>query len=530
MSRAPAVPRRPFWRSVEERGVVLVGVPAGIVLMAAIVTISVEAPRSSWLSRVYGATGLFAGNYLPVQGQPDSPTPLMAALGVAALALTFVAALTAVFASTSRARQRYRARRSGTRLVVVGSGVPAAELVRRHLPAGPGELLLVTATERTPAAVASRGRADVQVADLDALSDEVVAGLCERGGQIVVAGEDDAATLELARRLSLGNRAEAPVVAVIARAALVDELRPAEIDAQLVEGLLVTCPAENTAGRVAQELERLLRADPALLAAGSGTVVVDGDAGELTETVQRWVCRLSWARSFLLDEHARPVPRVRPLLDVDGDGNGWPDATFRVVVGADAADVAARALRAVRRGMQDPRRMITVTSASLLPAAQRELVAVVDPRATAWDPDLVFESTAVRWGRMFHSVYSLAFASKEAWSPAGRAGQSSVAAGRFLPRNLADHGFVLVRVDGRPAAPSFTHDEVTSLAAAEHEDWLRRTYREGDGPPQRVPREGSEFDQPWSDLTDAQQERNRTLVRGAAAALPAVLGYEVRRR
>jgi len=523
--------KRGFWRSVEERGVLVVGVPAALVFTAALVRITAEAPRSSWLSRVFGAAGLFAGNYLPVEGQQSPPSRTMSLLGVLALGLTFVAAVTAVLATTARARERFRARTAGTALVVLGNGTAAAEMIRRAPHPEVRSVLLVTDSERSTAAVAARGRAAVLVTDLDALGDEVVASLRNRGGRIVVAADDDAVTLDLAHQLTSVAVTSCPLVAVLGHAALVDELRPPEIAGGSVDTFGVTSPAENTAGKVCHELDRLWSEDAELTAAGHGTVLVDGDGSELTRTVRLWVRRLGWARSFIRGEHGEPVARLHPE-PTEGPGAAEGRVTFHVVVGEDGAEVAARALRLMRREGVDGRRMVVVTSPSLLPTARRGRMVLVDPRATAWDPDLVFEDTATRWGRLFHSVYGVAYGNVTPWTTvaAERRGQSSVAAGLFLPVNLARHGFHLVRVDGQPVEPDFTPEEVTSLAAAEHEDWLRRTWLDGDGVSHPVAEEDNEYCMPWPDLTAEQRAKNRNLLLGAAAALPALLGYEVRRR
>lgn len=483
MARLLTRRRWAFWRSVEERGVLLVGGPALLVYMIAVARITAEAPRSSWTSRLYSAASLFAGNYLPAEGMASPPSRVMALLGLLTLGLTFVAALTAVFATTARARARYRARTAGTALVVLGSGTAAAaEMIRRSPHTDPGAALLVTDGDRSTAAVAARGRASVLVTDLDALDDELVASLRSRGGRVVVATDDDAVTLDLAHRLASADGPSCPLVAVLRHAGLVDELRPAEIAGDSVDTFQVTCPAENTAGKVCQELDRLWADDDELTAVGRGTVVVDGDGSELAETVRLWVRRLSWARSF-----------------IRGEG-------------------------------LDGRRMVVVTSPGLLPTSHRSRVALVDPRATAWDPDLVFEDTATRWGRLFHSVYGVAYGNVTPWVSVAtdRSGQSSVAAGRFLPSNLAQHGFHLVKVDGQPAPPDFTEDEITALAATEHEDWLKRKWLDGDVE-RPVAGQGNAYRKAWSELTIEQRVKNRNLVLGAAAALPALLGYEVRR-
>jgi hypothetical protein len=348
---------------------------------------------------------------------------------------------------------------------------------------------------------------------------------------MIVAADDDAVTLDLAHRLSSVSAPSRPLVAVLGHAGLVDELRPPEIAGGSVETFGVTCPAENTAGKVCQELDRLWTEDDELTAAGRGTVVVDGDDSELTRTVRLWVERLSWARSFIRGEEGQPVALLDPE-PVDGDCSGRAPVTFHVVVGQNGAEVAARALRLMRREGLDAARMVVVTSPNLLPTARRGRMVLVDPRATAWDPDLVFEDAATRWGRLFHSVYGVAYSNVTPWAKVAtdRSGQSSKAAGQFLPLNLARHGFHLVKVDGRPAAPDLTAEQITSLAAAEHEDWLGRTWRDPGGREHRVAGEENAYRKPWDELTDGQREKNRNLVLGAAAALPALLGYEVRRR
>jgi hypothetical protein len=522
--------QRRFWRSVEERSVLVIGGAALVVLLLAVVRISVEAPRSSWLSRLYSAAGLFAGNYLPAQGQGATPSRSMGALGLLALSLTFVAALAAVLATTARARERFRARTAGTALIVLGNGTAAAAMIRRSAHTAVSEVLLVSDNERSTAALAARDRAAMLITDLDALDDQVVSSLRARGGRIVVAADDDAVTLDLSHRLSGAAGPACELVAVLGHAGLVDELRPAEIGGDSVDTFGVTSPAENTAGKVCQELDQLWSKDDELIAAGHGAVVVDGDGSELASTVRLWVSRLSWARSFIRGEDGQPVARLDPLSTEELQIGPAP-VTFHVVVGPDGAEVAARALRLMRRDGLDGGRMVVVTSESLLPTARRGRMVLVDPRTTAWDPDLVFEDTATRWGRLFHSVYGVAYAKVTPWASeaAGRRGQSSVAAGRFLPANLAKHGFHLVKVDGRPAPPDFTEDEITSLAATEHEAWLGRTWSDG-GVDRPVADEHNVYRKAWCELTSEQRDRNRNLVLGAAAALPALLGYEVRRR
>lgn len=519
---------RAAWRSLEERGPVVVGVPAVVVLGLAFWAFSVEAPRSSIAARLYASLDLFAGNYISLEGQAEEPSPLVAVLGFLALTLTFTAALTAVLSLTARARERFRAGRAGHQLVVIGSGTAAAEILRGHQASPKGAMLLVTDSRQATAAVAARGQAPVWVADLDALTDEDADSLRGRGGRIAVATEDDPRNLELAQRLA-SRASGGAVTAIIGHAFLVDELRPALIRGGLQMGYGISCPIEKVAERVCHHLDHALSGNPHLRAAGRGSVVVEGDGGQSARTVELWVRRFTWSRSFLHDGMPDQVPLLRMVDELATDHEG---PTFRVFVGENLADTAARTLRGLRtRGPRD-QGFISVTRESLLPLSDTLPVPVVDPRSAAWDPQLLFDDMEKQWGRLYHAIYGLRFNKMTEWSEvsSGREGQSSIAAGRFMLQNLETHGFHLVKCQQPPAAPDFTHSEVTSMAAAEHDQWLRhRTYVDERGHSVSVARSDSPYRVPWEQLDEEKRRDNEELVVRTVPALAAVFGYEVQR-
>ena len=245
--------------------------------------------------------------------------------------------------------------------------------------------------------------------------------------------------------------------------------------------------------------------------------------------MELWVRRFTWSRSFLHDGMPEQVPLLRmtdePAVDPDGP-------TFRVFVGDDPADTAARTLRGLRtRGPLD-RGFVSVTSATLIPVSDTLPVLVVDPRSAAWDPQLLFDDMEKQWGRLYHAIYGLLFDNVTEWSEvaSGREGQSSTAAARFMLQNLEAHGFHLVKSPRPPAAPDFTGREVTSMAAAEHDQWFRhRTYVDEQGQPVSVARPDSPYLVPWERLDEEKRRDNEELVLRTVPALAAVFGYEVQR-
>lgn len=511
----------------------IVGGLAFAVLVCAIVVVSVEAPRSSIAGRLYSAVELFAGAYLPQPGQSSPPSPLMSAVGVAALVVTFTAAITALLALTTRAREWLRARRAGSELIVIGSGRAAAEILRSHPGAAPAGLLLVTGDRRGAAAVAARGHAASTVVDLESLAGEGgLVGLRSRGGTIAVATDDDALNIDIAEGLT---REPVPgarkVMAIVEHPLLAEELRPPLIRGRLAAPYGISCPIENIAEQICHHLDELLAGDEAVRAAGHATVVVDGDGGAAAAVVETWVRRFTWSRSFLRGAVDRPVPLLR-MSDEPEAASGGP--VIRIAVGDDQSDTAARTLRAMRRDQGEEVRHIAVTSPRLLRPGPGDRVAVVDPRAAAWDQRLVFDDIAEQWGRLYHSVYGVLWNSFTPWAAVyeRREGQSSVSAGLFMLCILEAHGFHLVKTDERPVDPGFTPEEVTSMAAAEHEEWWeRRTYDDGTGRRAKVSDTSTnpEFRMPWDELGEKARQQNENLTRCTIPALAALFGYEVRR-
>lgn len=520
--------RRAF-RPVDGRLPWAIGVPAVVVVLVLVLgyrAFAEESPRSSVAQRMYAAVDLFAGNYLRLEGQPQVPSPTVAGLGLVALGLTFLAALTAVFSLTARARDRWRARRAGSDLVVLGGGAAAAEVLR-PFPSSRRGLLLVTDSSQGPAAVAARRHAAVKLADLEALTDKDAASLRRRGKWLAVATDDDALNLGLAERLTRTPLAGSTVMTVVRHPVLVEELRPPVIRGRLQLPFSISCPAENIAEQVCLQLDRMLDKDVDLRAAGSGTVVIDGDGGALAETVETWVRRFTWSRSFLSGGAGIVLPRLR-MGDETSPGRDGP--VVRILVGEEPADTAARTLRGLRAA-RPADRFVAVTSRRLLFTHRADRVVVVDDRAAAWDHALVFDDIESQWGRLYHAIYGVLFDNMTDWADVatGREGQSSVLAGRFMLENLEQHGFELVKCEGPPRQPDFTPAEVTSMAAAEHHQWLNvRTYREG-GREISVARLDSEYRVPWEELDGSKRHDNEALVVSTVPALAALFGYEVRR-
>lgn len=531
-SRRPRRRRSPHvgLRSVEAMLPGIIGVLAVLVLIGAVVVFSLEAPRSSIASRLYASVDLFTGAYLPLTGQDDRPSPVMSAVGLAALVVTFTAALTALLSLTTRAREWLRARRAGHDLVVIGSGTPAAEILRSHPHPSPRGLLLVTGNRHGEAALASRGHAARLVMDVEALADEAVADLLSRGGTLAVATDDDSLNIGIAEALTSSRSTNGcKVMAIVSHPQLAEELLPPVIAGDLLMPYGISCPAENIAEQICHHLDQVLAADPALSASGRGFVSVEGDGGITSRAIESRVRRFTWSRSFLGERGDRRVPVLR-MDDEARPGERGP--VFRVVVGEDLAETAARTLRGVRLGHAEESRLISVTSARLVPRAHSARVIVVDARSAAWDQRLVFDDIAEQWGRLYHSIYCVLFNSFTPWADvhAGREGQSSIAAGQFILKLLDQHGFRLVKVEHRPSAPPFTAEELTSMAAAEHEEWRRRrTYRDERGRRVSVVRPESRYQMPWGELPEEARASNEALVSCTIPALAALFGYEVQR-
>jgi hypothetical protein len=290
------------------------------------------------------------------------------------------------------------------------------------------------------------------------------------------------------------------------------------------------CPVENIAEQICHHLDQALTQDPVLRAAGQGTIAVDRDDEVSSRAIETWVRRFTWSRSFLRDGSRRRVPLLRMSDEAGPDAAG---PVFRVFVGKDPAETAARTLRGARLGHADDPRLIAVTSARLIPTAQADRVVVVDARSAAWDQRLVFDDIAEQWGRVYHSIYCVLFNSFTDWADVhtGREGQSSIAAGQYMLQILDRHGFHLVKVEGRPSAPAFTAAELTSMATAEHEEWrLRRTYRDEQGRDVSVVGPRSPYRMPWDELPEEARRNNEALVNCTVPALAALFGYEVQRK
>jgi hypothetical protein len=345
-----------------------------------------------------------------------------------------------------------------------------------------------------------------------------------------VATDDDALNIGIAELLTRRPVTDGKkVMAIVGHPGLAEELRPPVISGDLRMPYGISCPVENIAEQICHHLDQALAQDPALSAAGEGTVVVERDDEVASKAIETWVRRFTWSRSFLRDGSRQRVPLLRMSDEACPDAAG---PVFRIFVGDDLAETAARTLRGVRLGHVEDSRLITVTSARLIPTAQAGRVVVVDARSASWDQRLVFDDIAEQWGRVYHSVYCVLFNSFTDWADVhtGREGQSSIAAGQYMLQILYRHGFHLVKVEGRPAAPAFTAAELSSMAAAEHEEWrLRRTYRDEQDQDVSVVGPNSPYRMPWGELPEEARRNNEALVNCTVPALAALFGYEVQR-
>jgi hypothetical protein len=503
---------------------------------ASFVVYSDEAPKSDLVSRVYAAMDAFSGAYIPLGAQTAQPSEAMSRAGIFSLSITFLAAFTALWSLSRRARQWLRARRAGSELIVIGSGEAAAEILRSHQELPSKALLLIAGDSTGPAVVAVHDVAPYIVSDLDVfVNDQSLIRRARRAEKIAVATDDDVLNLTIADALTQPEEPDGAVdrenerlprvIAVVSHPDLADELRPAVIDGALSARFGISCPTENIAEEVCHRLDELLRKSQPIRDFGGARLYIDGDGGLLARSVALWTARLSLSRACLSGFGSEPrLPILRVVDEVSADGA----PVIRVMVGEHPPETAARTRRAIRSNSdQLPGCYIAVTAKQLL-GDSAEAVVVIDPRQAAWHRDLVFDDIAEQWGRSYHYAYCVIFAADADWSRVhtGREGQSSIKAAQEMLRILHDHHYRLVKAS-QPSPREFSSDEVRSMAEREHEAWLKRDYTAEDGSTKRVAEESKCYNKPWTELDAEQQQRNEILTAQTFPAMAALFGYEI---
>ena len=516
-----------------------IAVPISVAVYT-IVIYSVEAPRSAYLSRLWATLAAFSGSSVALDGQDaNHPSRKLTIAFALCLLVTLAAAVSAGFALTGQIRNHLRAMGAGEQLVVIGSGVNAAQVLRSRaidLPVGTPQrnaVLLITAEPDGPAAtIAAARRVPTVVMDLiDFAQNDDLKQRTYRAAHVAVATDEDALNRSIAEFICRpGDRAD-KVMALISNPQLADELRPAVIEGELTERYCITSSVENIAEALCHTVDALLLTNPTMMEAGRVDVFVDGDGGMTTQTVRLWLDRLAWSRSYLSDQAEFRLPTLE-LVSHESSRRSIP--LLRIVVGEDAAETAARALRGRRlRATTEDCAQILVASQKLVGVGDPSSnLIVMDPAETAWKHDLLFDDIERQWGRSYHYSYGIIFAHGEAVEPweavrDGKDGQSSIKAAQHMLKILDENGFRLVKTNRFAARFEPCQCMVDAMARAEHEDWLNREYEGEDKKDHRVVLPGNKYAKPWEELTAELKLPNRRLIAQTFPALAALFGYEI---
>jgi len=522
--------------------VIAVGLAAAS-FVGSLVVYSIEASTAPWVSRIYAALDMFTGAYIPLGRQSATPSSKIAFVGLAALSVTFLAAFTAIYELSTKVREWFQAHGAGSNLIVIGSGEAAADILRAYPTPTGSNVLLITAEETGPAAVAAAGIAPRIVADLDAFETTALRERTRRAARVAVATDDDGLNIRIADAIASWAQPNQKVMALIADAKLADERRPSVIDGALPEQFGLSCPAENIAEEVCHKLDVLGLTDDVITGADGLAIFLDLDDGDLAETVALWVRRYVWSRRYLLSETSQKNPARLEIVDLRQAGV-VTDPTFlefsrvRVVATEDPGVSARRTLLALRNEKADSSAgldsYVAVTTSHLIgkSVAGNPRIAVVDPTESAWDEALIFDDIVDQWGRAFHQAYNVIYGKNSKWAEVreGRKGQSSRLAAVQMLKALKKQGYRLVKTlgDAAPVDPLFSDEHVKAMAKLEHEDWRVREYLEQDGTRSSVASERP-LNIEWADLSTDEKNKNVQLIRQTYPGMAALFGYQIQR-
>lgn len=495
-----------------------------------------EATAPEFLSVLYLGLSAFVGSYVALDGQGQQPSPWMAAGLIAALLISFGAAISVVFrlSRTGIARMS-TARRTGG-VVIIGSSAEA-DAIARSLD-DEARKSLIRIHEVGPA----DERGTLLIPNWQRVQDDPLAAKAIRASScVIVAASTDAVSARLAAAMRPLTAPLRPYQ-LVRSTDLAGALRPSVLTAfPEAEGFH---PSDNVGQLVASVVGSQARDRNEALRVGFKAC----GATPTADSTLVWLSNVSAATGFVENE---------PSFVVVAAGE---DADLLVLAGL-PEQVAAEAAR-----QAGEHAIVAVVSADLfgpvaLPERSRVLrfesitdvplspgdVVVIDPEGDGLNYHVVTDGLDAQWGRAFDDAYTSLYVSANpgehgsGWTIGnrGRAEQSSIAAAKYMLTVLREHGYELRSgnqfgwMDGMPS-----FEVLDRMARREHEDWWQqRTWTDADGAHRQVSLrqddEGNWRDGPnsveFDELSPETQAYNRDVVAKVYPALAAMFGYGIRR-
>ena len=482
------------------------------------VTLS-ESHNASVVSLIYASIAPFAASYAPAPGQPAAPTTWMTIGLILSLLVTFGAVISALL-GISRigwARATSKRRRGGP--VVIGSSEEANSIVRSVLDQE-RELPVHILEKGNPTAKGTLGLGYKQHLS----DDRLVAQTVKHASHVIIAAENDIETARLSSEaqdlrhaqcgeaVSIFQLLRSPELATSARFTHIAQRRPVE----------AFHPADLTVRAITDKILHLLTT----LDAHTVEVKQCGPGDEKRE-LDAWIHNYN---RFANELEVQQIvsPQVEGLADM-------------VVLVGDPVHVAAQIPSLRKR-----RAIIAVTDHILQglvwnDAEAGTVLEVIDPQKVGLSIDAIRDSAFSVWGWAFDIAYTSLYgppspSQKLSHDDILKARQTSEAAARAMVENLRLHGFQLVK-DGYGWEEHPSEQEITSMAEAEHNDWmLKRTWIDSNGTERRASYDYSKEPparkpsyKPFAELDSHTQDYNHKIVKVVYPALAGMFGYGISR-
>lgn len=503
---------------------------AGILIYECVVAWH-EAKHPHIFGDLYVALSGFAGSYAPMPGQPANPSQLMAFGLTLALLTTFGAALTLVSALFRRELSRVRLLRARHEVVIVGSS-PEADLIARSCD-----------SEKNVARIFESGRGEepkslVLRAGQSLRENKAAVALVSSADTVIVAGSSDTLSARIATEVRQAMPTTAPFT-LLRSDQMMSAMRPTVLEALPINE--VFHPDDNVAQIVSECVARQANSHAGL------PVHFLGDGSAVSSTVDVWCGHAKDSGHQIFGYE--PWMLTNSLNDCElivvSGNEEWVAAQVAIMTGSQP--VIAVLSHDLLRALPLPSNRTILNWSDWASAGQplgHHEILVVDPQQEGLSLRVIMDGLSSQWGRAFNDAYGFLYANSSksgdgpagAWDARTRNGQSSIAAAKFMLKNLRDHGYQLQRGNAgwHPDAPS---DEVIEkMARAEHQDWrTQRTWVTNGNrvvsAPNKINEDGSlisnPHDVPFEDLDPQTRQYNLDVIARVYPALAAMFGYGI---
>ena len=497
-----------------------------------------EASYASGPQVVLHVLSAFAGNYLPLEGHPETPSTMMS-VGIAlAIASTFAAVASALIALSHEKWNRLVKGHTKYQVAVVGDSESASAVTE----------VLKNANYRTvniapPGAEPAEGQ--VRTTHWPELNrDRRVSRLLTNSDHIVLAGKGDAESAKLARNLPDDAKHPHQLITDIELAPFAHPKRIHEA----VPNTALTSPEDNIALHVTEILTRIAGIEFSSSGANSAkpplSIFIDIDDASLSRLVKSRVNALIYSDTFIRQSAKESQTPWFTLVDalepaqvciIGGSTGHTMDAIF------DTANYRGKR----RIAIIDKQKLEIFPKEkgqyldSLADLSDPEIPIIVDEKKVGLEPELLLRNLLERWGRAYHHAHSLLYKGGKAWNAkaAGREEQSSIKAAEHMLAILAIHGYALERTSNPVPVNPFTDAEADAMAKAEHADWLERTWFDPECKVTRFVKQ--KFDKsdgqwkdgadarPWEELEEPTKDYMHKVPTVIYPAIASLLGYQI---